>query len=223
MPAESVCPIRGDRRQPRRRRGAGKGRRVLLVDHEDSFVHTLAGYVRQTGAECVTLRHDFARAELADGASPDLVLLSPGPGRPDDFAMRETLDLLLRRRIPIFGVCLGLQGIVEYFGGALDVLDTPMHGKPSVIRASGNRLFGGLPGEFTVGRYHSLYARKSTLPTEFTVAAETVDGVIMAVEHKTLQIAAVQFHPESVMTSPGAVGMPIITAMLATLCAEPVK
>jgi anthranilate synthase len=202
---------------------AGKGRRVLLVDHEDSFVHTLAGYVRQTGAECVTLRHDFARAELADGAAPALVLLSPGPGRPDDFAMRETLDLLLRRRIPIFGVCLGLQGIVEYFGGALDVLDTPMHGKPSVIRASGNRLFGGLPGEFTVGRYHSLYARKSTLPTEFTVAAETVDGVIMAVEHKTLQIAAVQFHPESVMTSPGAVGMPIITAMLATLCAEPVK
>jgi anthranilate synthase len=151
------------------------------------------------------------------------VLLSPGPGRPDDFAMRETLDLLLRRRIPIFGVCLGLQGIVEYFGGALDVLDTPMHGKPSVIRASGNRLFGGLPNEFTVGRYHSLYARKSALPAELSIAAETADGVIMAVEHKTLPIAAVQFHPESVMTSPGAVGMPIITAMLATLCAEPVK
>jgi anthranilate synthase len=202
---------------------AGKGRNVLLVDHEDSFVHTLAGYVRQTGAECVTLRHDFARAELANGAAPDLVLLSPGPGRPDDFAMRETLDLLLRRRIPIFGVCLGLQGIVEYFGGALDVLDTPMHGKPSVIRASGNRLFGGLPNEFTVGRYHSLYARKSALPAELSIAAETADGVIMAVEHKTLPIAAVQFHPESVMTSPGAVGMPIITAMLATLCAEPVK
>jgi anthranilate synthase len=202
---------------------AGKGRKVVLVDHEDSFVHTLAGYVRQTGAECVTLRHDFARAELADGAAPDLILLSPGPGRPDDFAMRETLDLLLRRRIPIFGVCLGLQGIVEYFGGALDVLDTPMHGKPSVIRASGNRLFGGLPSEFTVGRYHSLYARKSALPAELSVAAETADGVIMAVEHKTLPIAAVQFHPESVMTSPSAVGMPIITAMLATLCVEPVK
>jgi anthranilate synthase len=137
--------------------------------------------------------------------------------------MRETLDLLLRRRIPIFGVCLGLQGIVEYFGGALDVLDTPMHGKPSVIRASGNRLFGGLPSEFTVGRYHSLYARKSALPAELSVAAETADGVIMAVEHKTLPIAAVQFHPESVMTSPSAVGMPIITAMLATLCVEPVK
>jgi anthranilate synthase len=203
---------------------SGRGRKVLLVDHEDSFVHTLAGYVRQTGAECVTLRHDFARAELANGAPPDLVLLSPGPGRPDDFAMRKTLDLLLKRQIPIFGVCLGLQGIVEYFGGALDVLDTPMHGKPSVIKASGNRLFGGLPKEFTVGRYHSLYARRSALPSVLSVAAETIaDGVIMAIEHKSLPIAAVQFHPESVMTSPGAIGMPIISAMLATLCPEPTK
>jgi anthranilate synthase len=197
---------------------SGRGLRVLLVDHEDSFVHTLASYVRQTGAECTTLRHDFARAELKDGPAPDLVLLSPGPGRPDDFAMRETLDLLLTRHIPIFGVCLGLQGIVEYFGGALDVLDTPMHGKPSVIRASGNRLFGGLPQVFAVGRYHSLYARKSTLPPVLSAAAETEDGVIMAIEHKTLPIAAVQFHPESVMTSPNAVGLAIIAAMLSTLC-----
>ncbi|HWD56704.1 MAG TPA: anthranilate synthase component I [Stellaceae bacterium] len=197
---------------------SGAGRKVVLVDHEDSFVHTLAGYVRQTGAECVTLRHDFARAELADGAVPDLVVLSPGPGRPDDFAMRETIGLLLKRRIPIFGVCLGLQGIVEYFGGALDVLDTPMHGKPSVIRAAGNRLFGGLPAEFTVGRYHSLYARKGALPPELSIAAETADGVIMAVEHKSLPVAAVQFHPESVMTAPDAIGLPIISAMLATLC-----
>jgi anthranilate synthase len=203
---------------------SGAGRKVLLVDHEDSFVHTLAGYVRQTGAECVTLRHDFARAELANGGpAPDLVLLSPGPGRPEDFAMRETLDLLLKRGIPIFGVCLGLQGIVEYFGGALDVLDTPMHGKPSVIRASGNRLFGGLPEEFAVGRYHSLYARKSVLPSELSVAAETADGVIMAIEHKTLPIAAVQFHPESIMTPPGTIGLPILSAMLSTLCADPAK
>ena len=201
---------------------AGVGRKVLLVDHEDSFVHTLAGYIRQTGAECVTMRHDFARAELANGTPPDLVLLSPGPGRPDDFAMRETLDIILRRGIPTFGVCLGLQGIVEYFGGALDVLDTPMHGKPSVIRASGNRLFGGLPEQFTVGRYHSLYARRSALPAELSVAAATADGIIMAIEHKSLPLAAVQFHPESIMTPPDAVGMPIITAVLETLCREPV-
>jgi anthranilate synthase len=202
---------------------SGVGRKVLLIDHEDSFVHTLAGYVRRTGAECTTLRHDFARAELQNGPVPDLVLLSPGPGRPDDFAMRETLDLLLKRRIPIFGVCLGLQGIVEYFGGVLDVLDTPMHGKPSVICASGNRLFGGLPSEFTVGRYHSLYARRGALPAELSIAAETADGVIMAIEHKTLPVAAVQFHPESIMTPPDSIGMPIITAMLSTLCTEAVK
>jgi anthranilate synthase len=201
----------------------GAGRKVLLVDHEDSFVHTLAGYIRQTGAECVTMRHDFARTELTSGSAPDLVLLSPGPGRPDDFAMRDTLDILLRRGIPTFGVCLGLQGIVEYFGGALDVLDTPMHGKPSVVRAAGNRLFGGLPERFTVGRYHSLYARKSSLPAELSVAAETEDAIIMAVEHRTLPLAAVQFHPESVMTPPDAVGMPIIAAMLATLCPERVS
>jgi anthranilate synthase len=89
-----------------------------------------------------------------------------------------------------------------------------------VIRAAGNRLFGGLPSEFAVGRYHSLYARKSALPAELSVAAETADGVIMAIEHKTLPIAAVQFHPESVMTSPNAIGLPIIAAMLSTLCTE---
>jgi anthranilate synthase len=208
---------------PRAAAQAGAGRKVLLVDHEDSFVHTLAGYIRQTGAECVTMRHDFARAELANGTPPDLVLLSPGPGRPDDFAMRETLDIILRRGIPIFGVCLGLQGIVEYFGGALDVLDVPMHGKPSVIRASGNRLFGGLPEQFTVGRYHSLYARRNGLPAELSIAAATEDGVIMAIEHKSLPLAAVQFHPESIMTPPGAVGMPIITAVLETLCRDKAK
>jgi anthranilate synthase len=201
---------------------AGSGRRVLLVDHEDSFVHTLAGYIRQTGAECVTLRHDYARTELRDGAAPDLVLLSPGPGRPDDFAMRETLDIILRRGLPVFGVCLGLQGIVEYFGGVLDVLDLPMHGKPSRVRTLPSRLLSGLPAEFIVGRYHSLYARRSALPAGLAVAAESEDGVIMAIEHRSLPLAAVQFHPESVMTAPAATGMPILNAALTILCREPV-
>src|SRR5438477_3217391 len=98
----------------------GRGRKLLLIDHEDSFVHTLAGYIRTTGAEVTTLRHDFARQQLRDGLRPDLVVLSPGPGRPEDFAIGKTLELLIERRIPVFGVCLGLQGIVEHFGGALD-------------------------------------------------------------------------------------------------------
>jgi anthranilate synthase len=203
------------------RREVGRGKQVLLIDYEDSFVHTLAGYIRSTGAEVATLRHDFARAQLREGLRPDLVVLSPGPGRPDDFAMRETLDLLLQRAIPIFGVCLGLQGIVEYFAGALAVLDVPMHGKPSAVRAlPSNRLLGGLPERFTVGRYHSLYALRERLPSVLSVAAETeLDGVIMAIEHRSLPIAAVQFHPESVMTSPGEIGMPILESALSTLCA----
>ncbi len=197
--------------------GAGRGARVLLVDHEDSFVHTLANYIRTTGAEVATMRPDLARAELRRGETPDLVVLSPGPGRPDDFAMAETIDLLVRRRLPVFGVCLGLQGIVEYFGGALDVLGVPHHGKPSLVRVLGGRLLRGLPPEFTIGRYHSLHARRSTLPAALMVTAETADGVVMAIEHAELPVAAVQFHPESVMTLRDEVGMPIIAAVLRSL------
>jgi len=197
--------------------GVGSGRKVLLIDHEDSFVHTLANYIRTTGADVVTMRPEFARSELQRGADLDLVVLSPGPGRPADFKMAGTIKLLVKRRLPVFGVCLGLQGIVEYFGGSLDVLDVPMHGKPSRVRVLGGRLLGGLPREFTVGRYHSLYARRSALPPELSVTAETEDRVIMAIEHACLPITAVQFHPESVMTLHDEVGMPVINAVLSSL------
>jgi len=197
--------------------GVGSGRKVLLIDHEDSFVHTLANYIRTTGAEVVTMRPELARSELQRGADPDLVVLSPGPGRPADFKMAETIELLVEHRLPVFGVCLGLQGIVEYFGGSLDVLDVPMHGKPSLVRVLGGRLLGGLPREFTVGRYHSLYARRGTLPPALSVTAETEDRVIMAIEHASLPITAVQFHPESVMTLQDEVGMPVISAVLSSL------
>jgi anthranilate synthase len=196
----------------------GSGRKILLIDHEDSFVHTLAGYIRTTGAEVTTLRHDFAREQLRKGLRPDLVVLSPGPGRPEDFAIADTLDLLIEKQVPVFGVCLGLQGIVEYFGGSLGVLDVPMHGKPSVVHASSGRLLQGMPERFTVGRYHSLFAERSSFPAVLSATAETEDRVIMAIEHKNLPIAAVQFHPESVMTSPGEVGMPILEAALSVLC-----
>ncbi len=198
---------------------AGYGYKVLLIDHEDSFVHTLANYIRTTGAEVVTMRPHLARAELRGGCAADLVVLSPGPGRPADFAMNDTLDLILARSLPVFGVCLGLQGVVEYFDGALDILSVPMHGKPSVVRVKGGRLFCGLPSEFTVGRYHSLHARRSALPAALAVTAETPDGVIMAIEHRELPIAAVQFHPESVMTARDEIGMPIIAAVFSALTA----
>jgi anthranilate synthase len=199
----------------------GNGRRVLLIDHEDSFVHTLANYIRTTGAEVVTMRPDLARTEMRRGVLPDLVVLSPGPGRPSDFDMAETLDLIMEHRLPVFGVCLGLQGIVEYFGGSLAVLDPPVHGKPSLVRLLGGRLLGGLPREFTVGRYHSLHALRSALPPELNVTAETGDGVVMAVEHQHLPIAAVQFHPESVMTLQAEIGLPIIASVFSTLVGQP--
>lgn len=176
--------------------------RMLLVDHEDSFVHTLANYSRAAGAHVVTQRPDLARETLAGNQPVDIVLLSPGPGRPADFAMNQTLALAMKRRLPVFGVCLGLQGLVEYFGGALDLLAKPMHGKASEVRVLGGKLFQGLPRHFTVGRYHSIHARGSTMPKELAVTAETAAGVVMAVEHINLPMAAVQFHPESVMTAP---------------------
>ncbi len=168
-------------------------------------MHTLAGYARATGAMVTTLRAGFDPDRI-DDIAPDLAILSPGPGRPSDFAMSATLDALLGRNIPVFGVCLGLQGLVEHFGGELDVLDIPVHGKPSEITVSDSYVFEGLPRRFTVGRYHSLFAVPDALPSCLRVTAQTDDGIIMALEHKTLPISAVQFHPESIMSFGGGAG-----------------
>jgi anthranilate synthase len=194
----------------------GLGRRILLVDHQDSFVHTLANYLRQTGAEVVTLRAGFPPEEL-DRLRPDLVVLSPGPGAPRDFDVSGTLTALRARALPVFGVCLGLQGLVEHLGGTLGVLDYPMHGKSSRIRVLGGRLFAGLPREFRAGRYHSLYACRETLPPELEVTAESEDGVVMAVEHRTLPLAAVQFHPESILTLDDDLGLRLLRNVVAVL------
>jgi anthranilate synthase len=194
----------------------GAGRRILLVDHQDSFVHTLANYLRQTGAEVVTLRSGFP-AEAYDDVKPQLAVLSPGPGTPSDFDVAGTLETLVRRGVPAFGVCLGLQGMVEYCGGTLGVLDPPVHGKASRIRVLGGRLFEGLPTEFTAGRYHSLYAIRGRLPAVLQVTAETEDGVVMAIEHATLPLAAVQFHPESIMTLGEDVGLRLLANVMRVL------
>lgn len=193
-------------------------RRVLLVDHHDSFVHTLGSYLRQQGGDVRTLRPEAARAALAAGEAADLVVLSPGPGRPSDFDAAETLKLVEARGLAAFGVCLGLQAMVEYCGGTLRVLDYPMHGKASEVSVEGGRLFAGFPPRFEVGRYHSLYARADEVPDAFRVTATTADGVAMAIEHAARPWAAVQFHPESILTSPGATGLPLMRAVLDTLC-----
>jgi anthranilate synthase len=195
----------------------GEGKHILLVDHQDSFVHTLANYLRQTGAEVVTLRVGF-HAEALDNLRPDLVVLSPGPGRPRDHNVSGTLAAAIARALPVFGVCLGLQGMVEHFGGELGVLPYPMHGKASRIRVHGGRLFAGLPSEFTAGRYHSLFAVREQLPAVLKATAQSEDGVIMAIEHVNLPLAAVQFHPESVLTVDEDFGLRLIRNVVAFLC-----
>ncbi len=199
--------------------GLGAGRRVLLVDHEDSFVLTLADYVRQTGAEVTTLRPDLARAALSE-MRPDLVMLSPGPGRPADFDLSATIGAALERGLPLFGVCLGLQGIAEYYGGTLGVLPLPEHGKPADIRLQPDPLFADLPESIQAARYHSLYAERETLPKELSVIAESGDGVIMAIAHRHLAVRAVQFHPESILSVESGAGLRIIGNMIAGIGAS---
>ena len=183
----------------------GAGTKLLLVDNDDCFIQTIANYARQTGAQVVTYRSGLAEEVIAKVA-PNLILISPGPGRPADFGVPDLVKTAVRLGIPVFGVCLGLQGIVEAFGGELGVLDYPVHGKRSVVRHRNAGVFEGLPPEFQVGRYHSLYARRETLPACLEVTAETSEGaVIMGVRHRELPIEAVQFHPESILTlTPGA-------------------
>ena len=148
-------------------------------------------------------------------------MLSPGPGNPSDFGLSKSMDFLIKNKIPGFGVCLGLQGMVEHFGGTLGVLGYPMHGKPSEVSltVSGQNdgsIFADLPESFEVARYHSLHGIKDKLPSCLEVTAETEDGIVMGIQHKTLPYAAVQFHPESILTSP-AHGMKILKNALKSL------
>jgi anthranilate synthase len=183
--------------------------KMLLVDNDDCFIHTLSNYARQTGADVVTYRAGFP-FDLIDQIKPDLILVSPGPGRPEDFGVPALVLAAADRHIPVFGVCLGLQGIVEAFGGELGVLDYPMHGKPSTILGRGLGVFEGLPDRFQVGRYHSLYAVRSKLPSCLEITAESEDGIIMGVRHRDLPIEAVQFHPESLLSLDEGCGLKLM-------------
>jgi anthranilate synthase len=193
----------------------GDGLRVLLVDHQDSFVHTLAGYFREQGAEVLTLRAGLPLTAL-DEFAPDLVVLSPGPGRPADFACAQLLDQLDLRGLPAFGVCLGLQAMVEHAGGELALLSEPVHGKPGTVRRTRAEagLLAGLPAEFTAARYHSLHAVPEQVKGGFEVTAVTAGQVVMAIEDPAAGRWAVQFHPESIMTAAGSVGHQVIANVL---------
>jgi len=221
--------VEGDGAAKTTSKGPGEGKTIILVDHEDSFVHTLGNYLRQTGANVTTLRSGPSalrtiQSMVDSGKKPDMVVLSPGPGNPADFELSKTISLLEKNRIPGFGVCLGLQGMVEHFGGELGVLGYPMHGKPSPVTLtesgqSSDSIFNGMPKRFEVARYHSLYGLREKLPSCLEVTALTDDGIVMAIKHKTLPFAAVQFHPESILTSP-VHGMTILQNALSVLSYE---
>jgi anthranilate synthase len=208
-----IAAIRDAKSDPKSKRGVarvGEGVNILLVDHEDSFVHTLANYFRQTGATVNTVRTPVPE-EIFDRLNPDLVVLSPGPGSPSDFDCKATIKKARARELPIFGVCLGLQALAEAYGGDLRQLAVPMHGKPSRIRVlEAGLVFEGLGKEVTVGRYHSIFADPATLHRDFMITAESEDGTIMGIEHTREPVAAVQFHPESIMTLGGDAGMRMI-------------
>ncbi len=206
---------------------------VLLVDHQDSFVNTLADYFRQQGARVTTMRAGFDPA-LLDEIGPDLVVLSPGPGWPSDFGCDALLKELDARGLAAFGVCLGLQAMVEHAGGTLALLPRPVHGKPGRVRQClpggtpprnppparhGGRLLDGLPEEFTAARYHSVRALAEQVRGGFEVTAVTPDGAVMAIENAAAGRWAVQFHPESILTTEGGVGHQVIANVL-RLCRE---
>jgi anthranilate synthase len=187
----------------------GSGKKVLLIDHDDSFVHMLADYFRQVGAEVSVTRHTHA-LELLKTKKYDLLVLSPGPGRPEDFGIAHFIGAALDRKLPVFGVCLGVQAIGEYFGGRLGQLAMPAHGRPSRVQVRGGTLMGNLPNEVVIGRYHSLYVEREGMPDVLQVTATTEDGIPMAIEHTTLPVGGVQFHPESLMSLEGNVGLRIV-------------
>jgi para-aminobenzoate synthetase component II len=176
--------------------------RIVVIDNYDSFVYNLVQYLGELGAEPVVYRNDAVTVEALADLRPDGILLSPGPGRPEDAGVTPAIVDQLGGVIPIFGVCLGHQAIGAAFGGEV-ARTAVMHGKTSEIHHDGHGVFAGLPNPFTATRYHSLHVVADTLPEALEVTARSEDGVVMGLRHRELAIEGVQFHPESVLTVSG--------------------
>ena len=178
--------------------------RILVIDNYDSFVYNVVHYLAQIGAEVEVWRNDDPRFASDGWASEfDGILLSPGPGTPEDAGVCIDVVRTLAGRLPIFGICLGLQAIGVAFGAVTGPAAELVHGKTSPVHHDGRGVFAGLPDPITATRYHSLAIEPATMPDELLVTARTDTGVIMAVRHRELPIEAVQFHPESVLTQGG--------------------
>jgi len=177
--------------------------RVLVIDNYDSFVYNLVQELGELGADPVVFRNDAIDVAGIRAESPDAVLISPGPGRPEDAGVSLAVIRELSGELPILGVCLGHQAIGQAFGGEVVHAPTLMHGKTSEIHHGGAGVFAGLPDPFVATRYHSLVVEPSTVPDVLEVTARTSDGVIMGLRHRTLAVEGVQFHPESLLTLEG--------------------
>jgi anthranilate synthase component 2 len=181
----------------------GTGPSVLLVDNYDSFTYNLYQYLGELGAEVRVLRNDELSAEAALALSPERIVISPGPGTPDQAGI--TLDLIRRAagRIPVLGVCLGHQALGQAFGGEVRRAPKLMHGKTSQIHHDGRSVFAGLPDPFTATRYHSLVVERGSVPESLEISAWTDDGIVMGLRHREFPLEGVQFHPESILTTVG--------------------
>jgi anthranilate synthase component 2/para-aminobenzoate synthetase component 2 len=177
--------------------------RVLLIDNYDSFTYNLVQAFLVLGADVVVHRNDQITVAEALELDVSQLVISPGPGRPDDAGISLEIIAAFQDRLPILGVCLGHQSLVQHFGGRIVAAERLMHGKTSMIEHDGRVLFAGLPQPCEVGRYHSLAAERDAIPGELEVTARTEGGEIMGVRHRQLPIEGVQFHPESVLTPAG--------------------
>jgi anthranilate synthase component 2/para-aminobenzoate synthetase component 2 len=177
--------------------------RMLLIDNYDSFTYNLVQAFAAMGADVMVYRNDAITTEEALALEPTHLVISPGPGRPEDAGQSLAMIAAFAGKVPILGVCLGHQSIVQQQGGRIVRAERLMHGKTSMVTHDGKSIFAGLSNPFEVGRYHSLCAEEASLPQDLVVTAQTDRGEIMGVRHKTLQIEGVQFHPESVLTPEG--------------------
>jgi len=177
--------------------------RMLLIDNYDSFTYNLVQAFAAQGAEVMVYRNDAITVDEALALEPTHLVISPGPGRPEDAGVSLDMIAAFAASVPVLGVCLGHQSLVQHFGGEIVRADRLMHGKTSMAKHDGKTIFEGLPQPFEVGRYHSLCAEHESLPDVLELTAETERGEIMGVRHKTLPLEGVQFHPESVLTPEG--------------------
>ena len=176
---------------------------ILVIDNYDSFTYNLVQYLGELGADLKVVRNDAISLDQIKKLKPSHILISPGPGRPEDAGISESVIKTFYRTIPILGVCLGHQAMGQVFGAKVGYAPILMHGKSSMVFHDGKSLFKNIPSPFKAGRYHSLVVEESTLPPEIEVTSRTKDGTVMGLRHKKFPMEGIQFHPESILTEHG--------------------